>query len=353
MIYDAFSSKILVITGGTGSFGSTVLKHFLASDISEIRIFSRDEKKQDWMRHSLQAKYPEYAGKVKFFIGDVRNIDSVRDVMHGANYVFHAAALKEVPSCEFFPMEAVRTNIIGTDNVITAAVENNVERVVFLSTDKAAYPINTMGMTKAVGEKVVQARAQTSFERSGTVLACTRYGNVMCSRGSVIPLFIDQIKNQRPITITDPNMTRFLMNLDEAVDLVAFAFEHAEPGDLFIQKADASTIGDLAKGVMKVFGETETKIIGTRHGEKLYETLMTREEKLRATDMGNYFRIAPDGRSLNYDKFYVEGNVLTESDEAYTSHNTNRLDVDGVVKKIMSTDYVKEELEGKPHTVEA
>lgn len=352
-IRDEFKNKILVITGGTGSFGSTVLKHFLTTDISEIRIFSRDEKKQDWMRHSLQAKYPEYAGKVKFFIGDVRNLDSVRDVLHGANYIFHAAALKEVPSCEFFPMEAVRTNIIGTDNVITAAVENNVERVVFLSTDKAAYPINTMGMTKAVGEKVVQARAQTAFERSGTVLACTRYGNVMCSRGSVIPLFIDQIKNQRPITITDPNMTRFLMNLDEAVDLVAFAFEHAEPGDLFIQKADASTIGDLAKGVMKVFGETETKIIGTRHGEKLYETLMTREEKLRATDMGNYFRIAPDGRTLNYDKFYVEGNVLTESDEAYTSHNTNRLDVDGVVKKIMSTDYVKEELEGRPHTVEA
>ena len=352
-INEEIKSKILVITGGTGSFGSTVLKHFLTSDIGEIRIFSRDEKKQDWMRHSLQAKYPDCAGKVKFYIGDVRNIDSVRDVMHGANYVFHAAALKEVPSCEFFPMEAVRTNIIGTDNVITAAVENNVERVVFLSTDKAAYPINTMGMTKAVGEKVVQARAQTAFERSGTVLACTRYGNVMCSRGSVIPLFIDQIKNKRPITITDPNMTRFLMNLDEAVDLVAFAFEHAEPGDLFIQKADASTIGDLAKGVMKVFGETETKIIGTRHGEKLYETLMTREEKLRATDMGNYYRIAPDGRTLNYDKFYVEGNVLTESDEAYTSHNTNRLDVDGVVKKIMATDYVKEELEGKPHTVEA
>lgn len=352
-ISEAFKGKTLVITGGTGSFGSTVLKHFLASDIGEIRIFSRDEKKQDWMRHSLQANYPEYAGKVKFFIGDVRNLDSVRDALYGANYIFHAAALKEVPSCEFFPMEAVRTNIQGTDNVITAAVENNVERVVFLSTDKAAYPINTMGMTKAVGEKIVQARAQTAFDRAGTVLSCTRYGNVMCSRGSVIPLFIDQIKRKAPITITDPNMTRFLMNLDEAVDLVAFAFEHAEPGDLFIQKADASTIGDLAKGVMKVFGETETRIIGTRHGEKLYETLMTREEKLRATDMGKYFRIAPDGRSLNYDKFYVEGNVLTECDEAYTSHNTNILDVDGVVKKIMTTDYVKEELEERPHIVEA
>lgn len=352
-IGDAFKRKVLVITGGTGSFGSTVLKHFLTSEIGEIRIISRDEKKQDMMRHILQAKYPDYASKVSFYIGDVRNIDSVRDVMYEANYVFHAAALKEVPSCEFFPMEAVKTNIIGTDNVITAAVENRVERVVFLSTDKAAYPINSMGMTKALGEKVVQARAQKAYERGGTVLACTRYGNVMCSRGSVIPLFIDQIKRNAPITITDPNMTRFLMNLDEAVDLVAFAFEHAEPGDLFIQKAGASTIGDLAKGVMKVFGETETKIIGSRHGEKLYETLMTREERLRSTDMGRYFRISPDARGLNYDKFYVEGTVTTESDEAYTSHNTTRLDVEGVVDKILSTDYVKEELEGRPHTVEA
>ena len=352
-ITDAFKGKTLVITGGTGSFGSTVLKHFLTTDIGEIRIFSRDEKKQDGMRHMLQARYPEVADKVKFFIGDVRDLSSVRDAMYGVNYIFHAAALKEVPSCEFFPMEAVRTNIIGTDNVITAAVENQVERVVFLSTDKAAYPINAMGMTKAVGEKVVQARAQTAFERAGTVLACTRYGNVMCSRGSVIPLFIDQIKRKAPITITDPNMTRFLMNLDEAVDLVAFAFEHAEPGDLFIQKADASTIGDLAKGVMKVFGETETRIIGSRHGEKLYETLMTREERLRSVDMGHYFRIAPDARGLNYDKFYVQGTVSTEGDEAYTSHNTNRLDVDGVVKKIMTTDYVREELEGRPHAVEA
>ena len=352
-ISEAFKNRILVITGGTGSFGSTVLKHFLSSDIGEIRIISRDEKKQDTMRHTLQARYPEYAGKVQFYVGDVRNIDSVRDVMYGADYVFHAAALKEVPSCEIFPMEDVRTNIIGTDNVITAAVENHVKRVVFLSTDKAAYPINSMGMTKAVGEKIVAARAQKAFERGGTVLSCTRYGNVMCSRGSVIPLFIDQIKRKFPITITDPNMTRFLMNLDEAVDLVAFAFEHAEPGDLFIQKADASTIGDLADGVMKVFGETEKKIIGTRHGEKLYETLMTREERLRSTDMGNYFRIVPDGRSLNYDKFYVDGDVLTEGDEAYTSHNTKRLDVDGVVAKIMTTDYVREELEGRPHAVEA
>lgn len=348
-----FKNKTLVITGGTGSFGSTVLKHFLTTDIKEIRIFSRDEKKQDWMRHSLQATFPDYVSKVKFFIGDVRNIDSVRDVMYNADYVFHAAALKEVPSCEFFPMEAVKTNINGTDNVITAAVENKVKRVVFLSTDKAAYPINSMGMTKAIAEKVIGARAQSAFERAGTVLCSTRYGNVMCSRGSVIPLFIDQIKRQAPITITDPNMTRFLMNLDEAVDLVAFAFEHAEPGDLFIQKADASTIGDLADGVMKIFGKTEKKIIGTRHGEKLYETLMTREERLRSTDMGHYYRIAPDGRSLNYDKFYVEGDVMTEGDEAYTSHNTNRLDVDGVVAKIMTTDYVREELEGRPHVVDA
>ena len=347
------NNKSLVITGGTGSFGSTVLKHFLSSSISEIRIISRDEKKQDTMRHMLQSKYPEYASKVQFFIGDVRNLDSVRDVMYGANYVFHAAALKEVPSCEFFPMEAVRTNILGTDNVITAAVENKVEKVVFLSTDKAAYPINTMGMTKAIGEKLVASRAQKAFERCGTVLACTRYGNVMCSRGSVIPLFIDQIKRKVPITITDPNMTRFLMNLDEAVDLVSFAFEHAEPGDLFIQKADASTIGDLADGVMKVFGATEKRIIGTRHGEKLYETLMTKEERLRSTDMGKYYRISPDGRGLNYDKFYVDGDVVTEDEEAYTSHNTNRLDVEGVVEKILTTDYVKEELEGIPHAIDA
>lgn len=348
-----FKNKCLVITGGTGSFGSTVLKHFLTSDVGEIRIISRDEKKQDMMRHILQARYPENYSKVRFYVGDVRNKDSVSDVMYGANYVFHAAALKEVPSCEFFPMEAVKTNIIGTDNVISAAVENRVEKVVFLSTDKAAYPINSMGMTKAVGEKLIQARAASAYERSGTILSCTRYGNVMCSRGSVIPLFIEQIKQKAPITITDPNMTRFLMSLDEAVDLVSFAFKHAMPGDLFIQKADAATIGILAEGVMKIFGQTEKKIIGTRHGEKLYETLMTREECLRATDMGNYYRIAPDARTLNYDKFYVEGNVLTESDEAYTSHNTKQLDIDGVVSKLMTTDYVKEELDGRQHIVDA
>ena len=343
-ITEAFEGKTLVITGGTGSFGSTVLKHFLTTDIGEIRIISRDEKKQDWMRHTLQAQYPDYAGKVQFYVGDVRNLDSVRDVMYGANYVFHAAALKEVPSCEFFPMEAVRTNIIGTDNVITAAVEAGVQRVVFLSTDKAAYPINTMGMTKAVGEKVVQARAQKAFERGGTILACTRYGNVMCSRGSVIPLFIDQIKRKAPITITDPNMTRFLMNLDEAVELVRFAFEHAEPGDLFVQKADASTIGDLAKAVQRLFGDTGTRIIGTRHGEKLYETLVTREERVRSIDMGSYFRIVADNRDLNYDKFFVEGKVQTQADESYTSSNTRLLDVEGVVQKLLTTDYVREAL---------
>ncbi|MBQ9512829.1 MAG: polysaccharide biosynthesis protein [Lachnospiraceae bacterium] len=349
MITDAFKGKTLVITGGTGSFGSTVLKHFLSSDIAEIRIISRDEKKQDTMRHFLQANYHDYADKVHFYIGDVRNIDSVRDVMFGADYVFHAAALKEVPSCEFFPMEAVKTNVVGTDNVITAAVENRVEKVVFLSTDKAAYPINAMGMSKALGEKVVQSRAQKAFERGGTVLSCTRYGNVMCSRGSVIPLFIDQIHAGSPITITNPEMTRFLMNLDEAVELVRFAFEHANPGDLFIQKADASTIGDLAKAVQQLFGDTGTNIIGTRHGEKLYETLMTREERLRSEDMGNYFRVAADNRDLNYDKFFVQGKVETQAEESYTSHNTQRLDVDGVVKKILTTDYVQEELKGIRH----
>ena len=352
-ITEAFKGKTLVITGGTGSFGSTVLKQFLTSDIGEIRIISRDEKKQDWMRHTLQAQYPEYASKVQFYVGDVRNLDSVRDVMFGADYVFHAAALKEVPSCEFFPMEAVRTNIIGTDNVITAAVEAKVKRVVFLSTDKAAYPINAMGASKMLGEKVVTARAQKAFERGGTVLACTRYGNVMCSRGSVIPLFIDQIKRKAPVTITDPEMTRFLMNLDEAVDLVAFAFENAEPGDLFVQKADASTIGDLANGVMKLFGETKKVIIGARHGEKKFESLIGEEEMVRATDMGSYYRIAPDNRTLSYDNFYSKGTVNTEEMESYTSHNTTRLDVDGVVKKLLTTDYVKEELEGRPHIVEA
>ena len=340
-----FSNSTLMITGGTGSFGNTVLKHFLDTDIAEIRIFSRDEKKQDDMRHELQAKFPEQAKKVKFFIGDVRNQQSVRDAMHGVDYIFHAAALKQVPSCEFFPMEAVRTNIIGTDNVLHAAIDEGVKRVVCLSTDKAAYPINAMGISKAMMEHVIFANARVAAERGGTVICCTRYGNVMCSRGSVIPLFIDQIKAGNPITITDPNMTRFLMNLDEAVDLVKFAFEHANPGDLFVQKAVASTIGDLAKAVQKLFGDTGTNIIGTRHGEKLYETLMTREERLRSEDMGGYFRVSADNRDLNYDKYFVKGQVMTQAEESYTSHNTTLLDVDGVVKKILTTDYVRDELE--------
>ena len=339
----AFSGATLMITGGTGSFGNTVLKHFLTSDIGQIRIFSRDEKKQDDMRHDLQARFPEFASKVKFYIGDVRNAQSIRDAMPGVDYVFHAAALKQVPSCEFFPMQAVQTNIIGTDNMLHAAIDAGVKRVVCLSTDKAAYPINAMGISKAMMEHVVFANARVAAERGGTVISCTRYGNVMCSRGSVIPLFIDQIKNGNPITITDPNMTRFLMNLDEAVELVKFAFENANPGDLFIQKADASTIGDLALAVQKLFGDTGIQIIGTRHGEKLYETLMTKEECLRSQDMGKYFRVAADSRDLNYDKFVVNGQVQTMANEAYTSHNTNRLDVDGTVKKILTTDYVQEQ----------
>ncbi len=339
-----FNGATLMITGGTGSFGSTVLKHFLTTDIGEIRIFSRDEKKQDDMRHELQAKYPGYAGKVKFYIGNVRNIESVRDAMPGVDYIFHAAALKQVPSCEFFPMEAVRTNVAGTDNVLHAAIEAGVKRVVCLSTDKAAYPINAMGISKAMMEHVIFANARVAAERGNTVICCTRYGNVMCSRGSVIPLFIDQIKAGSPITITNPDMTRFLMNLDEAVELVRFAFNHANPGDLFIQKADASTIGDLAKAVQKLFGDTGINIIGTRHGEKLYETLMTREERLRSEDIGKYFRVAADNRDLNYDKYFVRGQVMTEAEDSYTSHNTTLLDVDGVVKKILTTDYVQEEL---------
>ncbi len=339
-----FNGATLMITGGTGSFGSTVLKHFLKSDIAQIRIFSRDEKKQDDMRHALQAKYPEYAGKVKFFIGDVRDPQSVRDAMPGVDYVFHAAALKQVPSCEFFPMQAVKTNIEGTDNVLHAAIDAQVKRVVCLSTDKAAYPINAMGISKAMMEHVIFANARVAAERGGTVICCTRYGNVMCSRGSVIPLFIDQIREGKPITVTNPDMTRFLMNLDEAVELVRFAFNHANPGDLFIQKADASTIGDLAKGVQRLFGDTGITIIGTRHGEKLYETLMTREERVRSADMGQYFRVAADNRDLNYDKYFVKGEVVTEAKDSYTSHNTKLLDVDGVVKKILTTDYVQEAL---------
>ncbi len=339
----SFNGATLLITGGTGSFGNTVLKHFLETDIGQIRIFSRDEKKQDDMRHELQAKHPDYATKVRFYIGDVRDPRSIADAMPGVDYIFHAAALKQVPSCEFFPMQAVKTNIEGTDNMLHAAIEAGVKRVVCLSTDKAAYPINAMGISKAMMEHVITANARVAAERGGTVICCTRYGNVMCSRGSVIPLFIDQIRAGDPITITNPDMTRFLMNLDEAVDLVQFAFEHANPGDLFVQKADASTIGDLAKAVQQLFGDTSTRIIGTRHGEKVYETLLTTEERVRSEDMGNYFRVAADNRDLNYDKYFIKGQIQV-SEEAYTSHNTNRLDVEGTVQKLLTTDYVQEQL---------
>lgn len=339
-----FENKTLLITGGTGSFGNAVLRRFLDSDIKEVRIFSRDEKKQDDMRHFLQAQRPEVAHKVKFYIGNVRQREAVDFAMDGVDYVFAAAALKQVPSCEFFPMEAVRTNVEGTNNVLLSAIDHGVKNVVVLSTDKAAYPINAMGISKAMMEHVIFANARVAAERGGTTICCTRYGNVMCSRGSVIPLFIDQIKAGNPITITDPNMTRFLMNLDEAVDLVMFAFQHGNPGDLFIQKSDASTIGDLAKAVQQLFGDTGTNIIGTRHGEKLFETLMTREERLRSEDMGHYFRVAADNRDLNYDKFVVKGEVHTMADESYTSHNTTRLDVEGTVKKIMTTEYVQNAL---------
>lgn len=340
-----FSGKTLMITGGTGSFGSTVLKRFLSSDIEQIRIFSRDEKKQDDIRHELQAKHPEYAYKVKFYIGDVRNIESIRDAVDGVDFIFHAAALKQVPSCEFFPMEAVRTNVMGTDNLLRAAIDAKVKNVVCLSTDKAAYPINAMGISKAMMEKVIRAHALRANEKSGTVISCTRYGNVMCSRGSIIPLFIEQIKSGKPITITNPDMTRFLMNLDEAVDLVMFAFEHAHPGDLFVQKADASTIGVLGQAVQKLFGNTGVRIIGSRHGEKLYETLMTREELVRAEDMGEYFRVTPDGRDLNYDNYvkYDAANSRVQMDEDYSSQNTKLLNVDETIEKILTTEYVQNE----------
>ena len=341
-----FNGKTLMITGGTGSFGTTVLKRFLTSEIGEIRIFSRDEKKQDDLRHALQSKYPDYSEKVRFFIGDVRDFNSIRDAVDGVDFIFHAAALKQVPSCEFFPVEAVKTNVLGTENMLNAAIQAKVKNVVCLSTDKAAYPINAMGISKAMMEKVIRANALRAAEKGGTVISCTRYGNVMCSRGSIIPLFIEQIKAGNPITITDPNMTRFLMNLDEAVDLVMFSFEHAKPGDLFIQKSDASTIGTLGKAVQQLFGDTGTKIIGARHGEKLYETLLTKEERVKAEDMGDYFRVTPDERGLNYDKYLATYGSQIEADEAYTSHNTNRLDVEGTVKKILTTEYVNGQLDG-------
>ena len=338
-----FTNKTLLITGGTGSFGNAVLNRFLRTDIGEIRIFSRDEKKQDDMRHEFQAKMTEVADKIKFYIGDVRNLESCRGAMNGVDYIFHAAALKQVPSCEFFPMEAVRTNVIGTDNVLTAAIEAGVECVICLSTDKAAYPINAMGITKAIEEKVAVAKSRNSGK---TKICCTRYGNVMCSRGSVIPLWIDQIKNGNPITITEPSMTRFIMSLEEAVDLVLFAFEHGENGDLLIQKAPACTIGTQAQAVCELFGgkKEDIKVIGIRHGEKMYETLLTNEECAKAIDMGNFYRVPADNRGLNYDKYFKEGdekrNTLTE----FNSNNTRILNVEETKAKIASLAYIQDEL---------
>jgi UDP-N-acetylglucosamine 4,6-dehydratase len=338
-----FTGKTLMITGGTGSFGNAVLNRFLKTDIGEIRIFSRDEKKQDDMRHEFQAKMPEVADKIKFYIGDVRDLQSVKGAMHGVDYIFHAAALKQVPSCEFFPMEAVRTNVIGTDNVLTAAIEEGVECVICLSTDKAAYPINAMGITKAIEEKVSVAKSRMSGK---TKICCTRYGNVMCSRGSVIPLWIDQIKSGNPITITEGSMTRFIMSLEEAVDLVLFAFEHGENGDLLIQKAPACTIQTQAEAVCELFGgkKEDIKVIGIRHGEKMYETLLTNEECAKAVDMGNFYRVPADNRGLNYDKYFKEGdekrNTLTE----FNSNNTRRLNLEETKEKIASLSYIQEEL---------
>ena len=341
---NTFTGKTLLITGGTGSFGNAVLKRFLTTDIGEIRIFSRDEKKQDDMRHEYQAAYPEYANKLKFYIGDVRDVASLRNAMHGVDYIFHAAALKQVPSCEFFPMEAVRTNVIGTDNVLTAAIEAGVKVIIGLSTDKAAYPVNAMGTSKAMMEKVIVAKSRT-VSPDKTKICCTRYGNVMCSRGSVIPLWIDQIKSGKPITVTEPKMTRFIMALEEAVDLVLFAFEHGVSGDILVQKAPACTIETLAQAVKELFGsKDEIKVIGIRHGEKMYETLLTNEECAKAADMGNFYRVPSDKRDLNYDKYFSDGdterNVLTE----FNSNNTQILSVEQVKEKLLSLDYIREEL---------
>lgn len=341
-----FKDKVLLITGGTGSFGNAVLNRFLTSDIKEIRIFSRDEKKQDDMRHEYQAKYPEYADKIQFYIGDVRNIESVRPAMFGVDYIFHAAALKQVPSCEFFPMEAVRTNIMGTENVLTAAIEAGVKSVICLSTDKAAYPVNAMGTSKAMMEKVIVAKSRT-VDPAKTKICCTRYGNVMCSRGSVIPLWIEQIRKGEAITITDPKMTRFIMSLDEAVDLVLFAFEHGTSGDILVQKAPACTIETQAKAVIELFDpekKTEIKIIGIRHGEKMYETLLTNEECANAIDMGNFYRVPCDKRSLNYDKYFKEGDTERNTLTEFNSNNTELLTIEQTKEKIASLAYIQEEL---------
>ena len=338
-----FAGKTLMITGGTGSFGNAVLNRFLKTDIGEIRVFSRDEKKQDDMRHDLQVRMPEVAEKVSFYIGDVRDLASVKNAIHGVDYIFHAAALKQVPSCEFFPIEAVKTNVLGTDNVLTAAIEEGVKSVICLSTDKAAYPVNAMGTSKAMMEKVVVAKSRTTDK---TKICCTRYGNVMCSRGSVIPLWIDQIRQGAPITLTDPNMTRFIMSLDEAVDLVLFAFENGQPGDILVQKAPACTIQTQAEAVCELFGgnKADIKVIGIRHGEKVYETLLTNEECAHAEDLGDFYRVPCDKRGLNYDKYFTKGEVERNQLSEFNSNNTALLTVEQVKEKLLSLSYIREEL---------
>ena len=341
-----FTNKTLLITGGTGSFGNAVLNRFLKTDIGEIRVFSRDEKKQDDMRHEFQAKMPEVANKIKFYIGDVRDLQSVKNAMHGVDYIFHAAALKQVPSCEFFPMEAVKTNVIGTDNVLTAAIEAGVKKVICLSTDKAAYPVNAMGTAKAMMEKVAVAKSRT-VKPENTSICCTRYGNVMCSRGSVIPLWIEQIKKGEAITITEPKMTRFIMSLEEAVELVLFAFENASSGDIMVQKAPACTIEVLAMAVKELFekkGTTEIKVIGIRHGEKMYETLLTNEECANAIDMGDFYRVPADKRDLNYDKYFKDGDVERNPLTEFNSNNTELLNVEQVKEKLLSLQYIRDEI---------
>ena len=349
-----FAGKTLMITGGTGSFGNAVLNRFLRTDIGEIRIFSRDEKKQDDMRHEYQAKMPEVAGKIKFYIGDVRNKSTLKTAMKGVDYIFHAAALKQVPSCEFFPMEAVKTNVIGTDNVLETAIDAGVKCVICLSTDKAAYPINAMGISKALEEKIAVAKSRNSgtYDENGqfhgTKICCTRYGNVMCSRGSVIPLWIDQIRNGNPITLTEPKMTRFIMSLEEAVDLVLFAFENGQNGDILVQKAPACTIQTQAEAVCELFGgkKEEIKVIGIRHGEKMYETLLTKEECAKAEDMGNFYRVPADNRGLNYDKYFKEGDTKRATIDEFNSDNTRRLNLEETKEKIASLEYIQNELKG-------
>lgn len=340
-----FKNKTLLITGGTGSFGNAVLNRFLDTDIGEIRIFSRDEKKQDDMRHEYQVKYPEASNKIKFYIGDVRDLQSVKNAMHGVDYIFHAAALKQVPSCEFFPIEAVKTNVLGTENVLTAAIEAGVKKVICLSTDKAAYPVNAMGTSKAMMEKVIVAKSRTVSPEK-TSICCTRYGNVMCSRGSVIPLWIEQIKSGNPITVTEPTMTRFIMSLEEAVELVVFAFQNAESGDIMVQKAPACTIEVQAQAVKELFhSDDEIKVIGIRHGEKMYETLLTNEECANAIDLGNFYRVPCDKRDLNYDKYFKDGDVERNPLTEFNSSNTELLNVEQVKEKLLILKYIRDELE--------